>query len=68
MERKLDMHNHMVWERNLNLWDVSTGILLVKEAGGKITELNGDPWNFESKSILVSNTHIHEIIQNNLKI
>ena len=56
------------WERNLNLWDVSSGILLVKEAGGKITELNGNLWNFQSKSILASNSYIHEIMQNNLKI
>jgi len=56
------------WERNLNLWDVSTGVLLVKEAGGKVTELNGDTWNFESKDILVSNSYIHELMLNNLKI
>ena len=29
------------WERDLNLWDISSGVLLVKEAGGKITEPDG---------------------------
>ena len=56
---KLDAY----WERNLNLWDVSTGVLLVKEAGGKITEPNGNPWNISSKDILASNSKLHEIIQ-----
>ena len=55
------------WERGLNIWDVSSGILLVKEAGGKITELDGNKWNINSKDILVSNAHIHELMINNLK-
>ena len=51
------------WERNLAIWDVSSGVLLVKEAGGKITEPNGNPWNISSKDILASNSKLHEIIQ-----
>ncbi len=54
------------WERNLNLWDVSSGVLLVKEAGGKVTEPNGNPWNVLSKDILASNSSLHEIIQEKL--
>ena len=48
------------WERDLNLWDMSSGVLLIKEAGGKITEPSGDSWNINSKDILASNTKIHE--------
>ena len=29
------------WERNLNLWDMAAGVLLVREAGGIITEPTG---------------------------
>jgi len=54
------------WERNLNLWDVSSGVLLVKEAGGKVTEPSGNSWNISSKDILASNSSLHEIIQENL--
>ena len=54
------------WERNLNLWDVSAGIILIREAGGKVTQPNGSEWTLESKDILVSNLHIHEIIQEKL--
>ena len=55
------------WERGLNLWDVCSGVLLVKEAGGKITEPNGNAWTSSSKDILASNLLIHEIIIEKLK-
>ena len=61
---KLDAY----WERNLNLWDVSSGVLLIKEAGGKVTEPSGNSWNINSKDILASNTKVHEIIQQKLTI
>ena len=54
------------WEKNLNLWDMSSGVLLVREAGGKITEPSGSPWNIESKDILASNSFMHDIVQNKL--
>ena len=54
------------WERNLNLWDVSSGVLLVREAGGKVTEPRGNPWNILSKDILASNSSLHETIQEKL--
>ena len=54
------------WERNLNLWDVSSGVLLVREAGGKVTEPSGNSWNLLSKDILASNSNLHKIIQENL--
>ena len=61
---KLDAY----WERNLNLWDVSSGVLLIKEAGGKVTEPSGNAWNINSKDILASNTKIHECVQQKLTI
>ena len=50
------------WERNLNLWDMSSGVLLVREAGGEVTDLNGNPWNISSKNILASNSSVHEVV------
>ena len=47
------------WEKDLNIWDVCSGVLLVKEAGGRITETNGNIWNTKSRNILASNTLIH---------
>ena len=47
------------WEKDLNLWDVSTGILLVKEAGGKISKIDGNAWEINSRDLVASNNKIH---------
>ena len=51
------------WERGLNLWDVSAGVLLIKEAGGKVTLPSGNTWTPNSNDILASNLEIHEEIR-----
>ena len=56
------------WEKNLNLWDVCSGVLLVKEAGGRISEPQGNDWNTKSKDILASNTLIHKKLIENLTL
>jgi myo-inositol-1(or 4)-monophosphatase len=49
------------FEPALNNWDVAAGALLVKEAGGTITTLDGEKLNFRKKqSILGANKHIHK--------
>ena len=48
------------WEKDLNLWDVSTGILLVKEAGGKISKIDGNEWEIKSRDLVASNNKIHD--------
>ena len=48
------------WEKDLNLWDVCSGALLVKEAGGRVSEPEGGDWNTKSRDILASNTLIHK--------
>jgi len=42
-----------------NLYDVAAGALMVKEAGGQVTDFNNQPWNIQSKDILASNGKIH---------
>ena len=56
------------WEKDLNIWDVCSGVLLVKEAGGRFSEPNGNNWNIKSRDILVSNTLIHEKLIENLTL
>ena len=52
------------WEKDLNLWDVSTGVLLVKEAGGKISKIDGNAWEINSRDLVASNKNIHnELVQ-----
>jgi myo-inositol-1(or 4)-monophosphatase len=37
-----------------NPWDVCAGILMVQEAGGIVTDLEGNPWNINSRSVLAA--------------
>lgn len=48
------------WEQNLKPWDIAAGTLLVKEAGGKITKMNGDKMLLDSNEILATNTILHK--------
>jgi myo-inositol-1(or 4)-monophosphatase len=43
------------WEFNLNPWDTAAGILLVEEAGGRVTDFAGNPFKLDSREILASN-------------
>ncbi len=48
------------WEFNLNPWDTAAGILLVEEAGGRVTDFAGRKFQLKSEEILASNGLIHE--------
>ncbi len=47
------------WEFHLNAWDTSAGFLLVEEAGGRITDFAGGPFQLNSREVLASNGLIH---------
>jgi myo-inositol-1(or 4)-monophosphatase len=48
------------WEFNLNPWDTAAGVLIVEEAGGKVTRFDGSPFELNSRETLASNGLIHE--------
>ena len=48
------------WQRNLNYWDIAAGIILVKEAGGFVTDFSGNDEYIKNKTILVTNSLINE--------
>ncbi|RXK02954.1 inositol monophosphatase family protein [Halarcobacter bivalviorum] len=49
------------YEMNLKAWDVSAGIIILQEAGGKFTSLTGSEYRlFEDKYIVASNGLIHD--------
>lgn len=50
------------YEASLQPWDVAAGWLLVEEAGGRVTDLNGTPYTFGS-IILADNGFIHDEIR-----
>jgi myo-inositol-1(or 4)-monophosphatase len=51
------------WERRLSPWDVAAGSLLVTEAGGRVTDFAGKPFQVEKKEILASNGKIHPLLR-----
>ncbi|HIB68909.1 MAG TPA: inositol monophosphatase [Phycisphaerales bacterium] len=50
------------WEFKLSSWDLAAGILLVQEAGGKVTRIDGQPMGYltERNHIVASNGLIHQ--------
>ena len=48
------------WQRNLNYWDIAAGIILVKEAGGYVTDFRGKNEYIGNKNILATNSLINE--------
>ncbi|MFB2550330.1 inositol monophosphatase family protein [Ensifer soli] len=54
------------WERNLNLWDIAGGLLLIREAGGFATDIDGGARPMEKGSVIAGNEAIakalHEVL------
>jgi myo-inositol-1(or 4)-monophosphatase len=47
------------WELVLGPWDAAAGALLVEEAGGRVTGLDGGPLDRAAPALVASNGHIH---------
>ncbi len=48
------------WELRLKPWDTAAATLLVREAGGIVSDLSGGSFSLESTSVLASNGIIHQ--------
>jgi len=44
---------------SINSWDVAAGYLIVKEAGGKVTDLKGKEWDLDKGHLLATNKKLH---------
>jgi myo-inositol-1(or 4)-monophosphatase len=53
------------WEFNLNPWDTAAGVLLVQEAGGRVTRFDGTPFRLDSREVLATNGLIHDEVMRN---
>jgi myo-inositol-1(or 4)-monophosphatase len=51
------------WEFGLNPWDTAAGVLLVREAGGTVTDFAGQPYQLGARELLASNSNIHAEMQ-----
>ncbi len=54
----LDAYFHM----SLQPWDMAAGLLLIEEAGGRVTDIEGQPWQPWVGRVLVSNGHVHQAL------
>ncbi|BBD55669.1 inositol monophosphatase family protein [Planktothrix agardhii] len=54
------------WERGLSPWDMAAGIVLVEEAGGKVTAYDTSPFQISSGRILATNGYLHERLSQTL--
>jgi len=47
------------WEQHLKPWDVAAGALIVSEAGGVVTGMDGSPFDSVAAHLVASNGHVH---------
>jgi myo-inositol-1(or 4)-monophosphatase len=50
------------WEFNLNPWDTAAGVLIVEEAGGRVTDFSGGEFQIASRETLASNGLVHDAL------
>ena len=55
------------WESHLNPWDIAAGMVIVREAGGAVTELNGKGDPLVSGSVLASNADLLPLLEKRLR-
>lgn len=55
------------WEFNLNPWDTAAGVLIVEEAGGKVTDYQGGPFQINSRETLATNGLMHDALLHEFK-
>ncbi len=53
---------------NISPWDIAAGALCVEEAGGKVTDFDGKPWNMTKSDVCMSNGLAHDEILDRLSI
>ena len=54
------------WERDLKPWDIAAGIVLVREAGGTVAEIDGGDF-MKTGSVLAANEELHPLIEQQLR-
>ena len=48
------------WQRELNYWDIAAGIIILRESGGFIENMNEKEFNSKKVDIVASNSKIHK--------
>jgi myo-inositol-1(or 4)-monophosphatase len=55
------------WEMDLHPWDTAAGVVILEEAGGRVTDFSGRPFSIYGRQILASNGRIHAEMQDALR-
>ncbi|WP_288426155.1 inositol monophosphatase family protein [uncultured Agrobacterium sp.] len=50
------------WETELNAWDVAAGLILIREAGGFVSDMAGGQSMFDSRSVIAGNEYIQKAL------
>jgi myo-inositol-1(or 4)-monophosphatase len=56
------------WEEGLRAWDVAAGVLLIEEAGGRVSNYDGASFSIYKPPILASNGLVHEAMMRVLTV
>ncbi len=56
------------WEEGLKPWDTAAGVLIVAEAGGRVSTFTGEPYDLSAPTILATNGRVHEAMVEALRI
>ncbi len=55
------------WERGIQAWDMAAGVLLAREAGAKVTDITGKPYDLLAENVLASNPKVYSAMLRILK-
>ena len=55
------------WEYGLSLWDIAAGIIIIREAGGVVTGLDGSENDLYTGNVIAGNDNIHESLLKKIK-
>ena len=55
------------WERDLKPWDLAAGLLMITEAGGKVTDCDGEDRALETGHVCAANLDLHALLLEKLK-
>jgi myo-inositol-1(or 4)-monophosphatase len=52
------------FERPVNAWDVGAGVVIVREAGGSVSGMRGEPYRLDRNEAICTNGHLHAQVVN----
>ncbi len=54
------------WEHGIKIWDMAAGVVIVEEAGGRVSDYDNEQLDLESGRIVATNGYIHDVLRNEI--